>query len=62
MSNWAFVAISYGLTWTVLIGYAVLTVHKLRLAERQLAAAAPERTGSDRLVRVERLVSTEVVG
>jgi hypothetical protein len=58
MSNWAFVGISFGLTWVVLVVFTVLTARRLRAAERQLARTlAPVAAGRtalpDELVTVE---------
>ena len=32
MSNWSYVALAYGLTWVVLVGYAVYAAGRLRRA------------------------------
>jgi hypothetical protein len=39
MSNWAFVALAFGLTWAVLIGYTVSIHRRARQAQRLLDAA-----------------------
>lgn len=38
MSNWAFVSLSFGLTWVVLIGYGLAIHRRARQAEAQLEA------------------------
>lgn len=38
MSNWAFVAVSFGLTWAVVIAYTLFVVARDRRARAALAA------------------------
>jgi hypothetical protein len=54
MSNWAFVTISFGLSWLVLIGYTVLLNRRQARAVRLLVEAQSARVEPRRQTRTER--------
>jgi hypothetical protein len=39
MSNWGFVALAFGLTWAVLVGYTLVVLNRSRRARAALVAA-----------------------
>lgn len=39
MSNWSFVVTAYAVTWTVIIGYALVIAARIGAARRRLVAS-----------------------